>query len=139
MKIRNTYVAFWSIVGLGLMSFFSACEEINLDDQVLDRGIYSGPVNYKIYVYLKDSSVPDFRMRTLDNQLPLKEDKKGLFIEYGTERYHFDNENIINITTNTGYIKYLRTNNEINVDYRDEVVYADSTVISNGSGTLKKQ
>jgi hypothetical protein len=116
-----------------------SCEEIGLDNNVIDRGLYSGPVVYRKYLYLKDSTEPTLSTSTVENQVKLLEDKQGLFIENDSIKYYFDTDNNIEITTEYGYIKYKRTNNSIDVNNRSEFKYTDSTVVNLGNGTLKKQ
>lgn len=117
-----------------------ACSDIGLNtNPVIDRGLYSGPVTYRKYTYLRDSSEPKLDISVITNEVRLKEDKKGLFIENNNVNYYFDIENNIEITTDDGYIKYKRTNKSIEVNNRTESKYTDSTVVSLGNGTLEKE
>ena len=133
INIQQIIFTFLSFLILG------SCEEIGLDNNVIDRGVYSGPVVYRKYLYLKDSTEPTLSTSTVENQVKLLEDKKGLFIENDSIKYYFDTDNNIEITTEYGYIKYKRTNNSIDVNNRSEFKYTDSTVVNLGNGTLKKQ
>ena len=135
MKINIQQIIITSLSFLIL----SSCEEIGLDNNVIDRGVYSGPVVYRKYLYLKDSTEPTLSTSTVENQVKLLEDKQGLFIENDSIKYYFDTDNNIEITTEYGYIKYKRTNNSIDVNNRSEFKYTDSTVVNLGNGTLKKQ
>jgi len=135
MKINIQQIIFTFLSFLIL----SSCEEIGLDNNVIDRGLYSGPVVYRKYLYLKDSTEPTLSTSTVENQVKLLEDKQGLFIENDSIKYYFDTDNNIEITTEYGYIKYKRTNNSIDVNNRSEFKYTDSTVVNLGNGTLKKQ
>jgi len=133
INIQQIIFTFLSFLILG------SCEEIGLDNNVIDRGLYSGPVVYRKYLYLKDSTEPTLSTSTVENQVKLLEDKQGLFIENDSIKYYFDTDNNIEITTEYGYIKYKRTNNSIDVNNRSEFKYTDSTVVNLGNGTLKKQ
>jgi len=133
INIQQIIFTFLSFLILG------SCEEIGLDNNVIDRGVYSGPVVYRKYLYLKDSTEPTLSTSTVENQVKLLEDKQGLFIENDSIKYYFDTDNNIEITTEYGYIKYKRTNNSIDVNNRSEFKYTDSTVVNLGNGTLKKQ
>jgi hypothetical protein len=140
MNIFNNHKFYLGGILLTALLSFSACEEIGLtDDPILDRGLYTGNVTYRTYTYLKDSSEPTLITRITKLDVPLKENKKGLFIEHNMEKHHFDIENNIEITTNDGYIKYKRTNNSIEVNNRSETAYSDSTIVILGNGTLEKQ
>jgi len=133
INIQQIIFTFLSFLILG------SCEEIGLDNNVIDRGVYSGPVVYRKYLYLKDSTEPTLSTSTIENQVKLLEDKQGLFIENDSIKYYFETDNNIEITTEYGYIKYKRTNNSIDVNNRSEFKYTDSTVVNLGNGTLKKQ
>lgn len=123
-----------------LVFILGACDDIGLNNNpVIDRGLYSGPVTYRKYTYLRDSSDPKLEIEIYNNEVHLKEDKKGLFIENNNLNYYFDIENNIEITTDNGYIKYKRTNKSIEVSSRTETTYTDSTVISLGNGTLETE
>ena len=133
INIQQIIFTFLSFLILG------SCEEIGLDNNVIDRGLYSGPLVYRKYLYLKDSTEPTLSTSTVENQVKLLEDKQGLFIENDSIKYYFDTDNNIEITTEYGYIKYKRSNNSIDVNNRSEFKYTDSTVVNLGNGTLKKQ
>lgn len=140
MNIRKNYKFYFGGILLTALLSFSACEEIGIsNDPILDRGMYTGNVTYRKYTYLKDSSEPTLITSMSKLDVPLKENKKGLFIEHNSEKHHFDIDNNIQITTNNGYIKYKRTNNSIEVNNRSETAYSDSTIVILGNGTLEKQ
>ena len=140
MNIHKNHKFYFGGILLTALLSFSACEEIGIsNDPILDRGMYTGNVTYRKYTYLKDSSEPTLITSMSKLDVPLKENKKGLFIEHNSEKYHFDIDNNIEITTNDGYIKYKRTNNSIEVNNRSETAYSDSTIVILGNGTLEKQ
>jgi hypothetical protein len=117
--------------------FLNSCESFN-GDAVINKGTFKGPVSYRVYTYTPDSAIPAFRTYSEEYTVNLKENKEGLFIEYNSNKYHFDRENKINITTPKGYINYLRKSNDMDVDIREDHTYSDSTVRILGSGNLRK-
>ena len=139
MNIRKNHKFYLGGILLTALFSFSACEELGIGDAVLDRGLYTGNVTYRKYTYLRDSSEPKLELLFSNDQIQLKEDKKGLFIQNNSVNYYFDTENNIEITTDKGYIKYKRTNNSIELNSRTETAYTDSTIVSLGNGTLEKQ
>lgn len=115
----------------------SSCDLFTSDTDI-NRGVYSGPISYRVYTYTKDTTLPAFRTYSEKVEITLKEDKEGLFIEHDSKKYHFDKDNKINITTDKGYLKYFRNNNAIDLDSRSDETYTDSTVSMMASGTLRK-
>jgi hypothetical protein len=128
---------FFGGICITLLGLISGCDLFSSDADI-NRGVYNGPVSYRVYTYTPDSALPAFRTYSENYEVILKENKKGLFIEYSSNKYFFDKENKIDISTQNGYIKYLRKSNSIDIDLRSDQTYTDSTVSLQGSGSLRK-
>jgi hypothetical protein len=112
-----------------------ACDKL---DTTISRGEFSGNVAFREYLTIGDSTSPIPRSYTKRVSKELFESKEGFFIKHDGKEYFFDDLNNIEITDGNNWVKFKRTNDELDYSMREEYSRADSSFVLIGEGLLKK-